>query len=177
MSIVRRIARPLLASVFIVQGVDTLRRPEPRADKAAPLLAKVPADSSVPSDPVTVVRLNGAALVAGGALLATGRMPRLAASVLALGIIPDTALAYPFWSQADPSVKAEQRSHFMKNLGLLGGALLAAVDTEGRPGLAWRAQNAATVTKREARHAAASARREIKAAKAEAKLKAKNAVS
>jgi hypothetical protein len=26
----------------------------------------------------------------------------------------------------------------LKNLGLMGGLLLAAVDTEGRPGLAWR---------------------------------------
>ena len=30
----------------------------------------------------------------------------------------------------------------MKNLGLLGGLLLAAVDTEGRPGLRWRAGHA-----------------------------------
>ena len=30
----------------------------------------------------------------------------------------------------------------MKNLGLLGGLILAAVDTEGRPDLAWRAKQA-----------------------------------
>lgn len=177
MSIVRRVARPLLASVFIVQGVDALRRPEPRAEKAAPLLAKLPEGTSVPTDPVQVVRINGAALVLGGAMLATGRAPRLAATVLAAGIVPDTFTNYQFWSAPDAQTKVEQRSHFLKNLGLLGGALLAAVDTEGRPGVAWRARAAGTDAKKGAEHLASSARREFRAAKAEAKLKAKNVVS
>jgi hypothetical protein len=30
--------------------------------------------------------------------------------------------------------------HFLKNLGLLGGLLLAAADTEGRPSIGWRAE-------------------------------------
>jgi hypothetical protein len=30
--------------------------------------------------------------------------------------------------------------HFVKNLGLLGGLILAAVDTEGEPSLSWRAK-------------------------------------
>ena len=69
----------------------------------------------------------------------------------------------------DPQVRAQQRTQFLKNLGLLGGLLLAAVDTEGRPGLAYRAHmvsdsahRTARQTRREARHLAHAAAREAK---------------
>ena len=45
---------------------------------------------------------------------------------------------------------------------MLGGLLLAAVDTEGKPGLAWRARRAAADVRREARQVAKDARREAK---------------
>ena len=53
---------------------------------------------------------------------------------------------------------------------MLGGLLLAAVDTEGKPGVAWRAQHAVGTAKREAKHL----RRE---AKAQARLAAKSVTS
>ena len=89
--IVRRLARPLLASVFIAGGIDALRNPAARTDRAANLLEKVPSDS-VPNDPDLVVRVNGAALLGGGLLLATGRLPRLASTVLAAGAAGDEEL-------------------------------------------------------------------------------------
>ena len=46
--------------------------------------------------------------------------------------------------------------HFFKNVSMLGGLLIAAVDTEGKPGLAWRAKNAAE--HRQARGQAPAAR-------------------
>jgi uncharacterized membrane protein YphA (DoxX/SURF4 family) len=95
-------------------------------------------------------------------LLATGRMPRLASTVLAASIIPTTAIDHAFWDETDPDRKAQSRSLFFKNVGLLGGLLLAAVDTEGRPGLVWRAQHAGKTTRREARHAKRAASREAR---------------
>lgn len=159
--IVRRLARPLLASVFIAGGIDALRNPAARTDRAANLLEKVPTDS-VPNDPDLVVRVNGAALLGGGLLLATGRLPRLASTVLAASIVPTTAIEHAFWDETDPEKKAQSRSLFLKNVGLLGGLLLASVDTAGKPGLAWRAQQAGKTTRREARHAKRAARREGK---------------
>jgi hypothetical protein len=50
---------------------------------------------------------------------------------------------------------------------MLGGLLLAGVDTEGKPGVAWRARHAATDVRREARHLAKGARREAKLARAQ----------
>ncbi|HUJ66530.1 MAG TPA: hypothetical protein VLX59_13380, partial [Acidimicrobiales bacterium] len=47
------------------------------------------------------------------------------------------------WEETDEATKAQQRIHFIKNLGLLGGLILAAVDTEGAPSLGWRARRRA----------------------------------
>ena len=164
--IVRRLARPLLASVFVAAGIDALRHPGLRSQQAAQLLGKVPDQvpgaQSAAKDPDLFVRVNGAALLGGGILLATGRMPRLASTVLAASIIPTTAIDHAFWDETDPTLKEQSRSLFFKNVGLLGGLLLAAVDTEGRPGLVWRAQHAGKVTRREARHAKRAASREAR---------------
>ena len=46
-------------------------------------------------------------------------------------------------STTDPKERFGQLSHFLKNLGLLGGLLLAAVDTEGKPSVGYRARRAA----------------------------------
>jgi hypothetical protein len=50
---------------------------------------------------------------------------------------------------------------------MLGGLMIASVDTEGRPGVAWRARRAAKDVRREARHLGRSARREAKLAAAQ----------
>jgi hypothetical protein len=76
-------------------------------------------------------------------------------------MVPTTYAGHPFWQEKDPDIRRQQRTHFLKNLGLLGGVMLAAVDTEGRPGLAWRARRAARDAKREARRASADAKREV----------------
>ena len=49
---------------------------------------------------------------------------------------------------------------------MLGGLIIAGLDTEGRPGVAWRARRAAQDARREARHLAATARREARLAAA-----------
>ena len=147
--LIRRIARPLLATVFVVGGIDALRNPQGRASAAAPLVAKgeetLPNEvtSKVPTDPVTLVRINGAVQVAGGTLLALGKAPRLASLALAATVIPTTVTEQDFWNETDPAVKARKRTDFLKNLSLLGGVMIAAVDTEGKPSLGWRGRRAA----------------------------------
>ena len=75
MSVVRRIARPLLAATFVSGGVDAYRHPAPRAQLAAPLIDKYAAQVGLPNDPELLVRANGAAMAAAGSLLAVGRFP------------------------------------------------------------------------------------------------------
>ena len=141
MALSRRIARPLLASVFIADGIDSLRDPERKAKAAqavtVPLARRVPA---VPDDPELLVRCNGAVQVGAGVLLALGRFRRLAAVALIASIVPTTYAAHRFWEEDDDEARAEQQIHFLKNVGLLGGLVLAAFDTEGAPSLGWRAR-------------------------------------
>ena len=172
MSAVRRIARPLLAATFVSGGVDAYRHPAPRAKAAAPIVDKYASQLGLPNDPELLVRANGAAMAAAGSLLALGRFPRLSATVLALTIIPTTYIGHQFWTVEDPAQRKQQLLHFLKNAGLLGGVLLAAVDTAGKPGIGWRALRAAKDTKRtavlarkEARNAARSAKRDAKLAR------------
>jgi uncharacterized membrane protein YphA (DoxX/SURF4 family) len=172
MTIVRFAARPLLASMFIAGGLDALRNAESRATAAKPVIDRVvptlkKAVPQLPDDPVTLVRVNAAVQVGAALALATGRMPRVSSAVLAGSLIPTTLAGHRFWEQEDPQAKAMQRIHFFKNCSMLGGVLLAAVDTEGRPGVAWRARRAAADVRRETRRLARDARREAKLAKAQ----------
>jgi len=174
MTITRLLARPMLASMFVVGGVNALRNSEAHAAKAAPVTEKlVPLaerampQAPIPSEPVTLVRLNAVAQIAAAGMLATGRAPRISAGVLAVSLVPTTAAGHRFWEESDPDQRRNQKLHFFKNLSMLGGLLLAAVDTDGRPGLAWRARRAGRDARREARHLAATARREAKLAAAQ----------
>jgi putative oxidoreductase len=175
MTVVRRLARPMIAAVFIDGGLDQLRHPSAKLAKAEPILRKVAGPLHLPDDPELLIRANGAAMVGAGAMLATGRFPRLSALVLAASIVPTTAAGHRFWEEEDPIQKRNQRLHFLKNLGLLGGTLLAAVDTGGKPGVPWRARRAAKDVSRAAHTAKREAKLSAKAAKAQARLAAKQA--
>ena len=146
--LVRRVARPLLSAVFIGQGIESLRRPEQAAETARPTaegLQKLPpsAASKVPQDPMTLARVTAGVQIGGGLLLATGKLPRLASAALACTVVPGSLGGHLFWTETDPQAKAQQRRDFLTDLSLLGGLMIASVDTEGKPSLGWRGRRAA----------------------------------
>lgn len=144
MPIARRVARPMLAAIFISGGLDALRHPAPPAAKAGGVATKI-ADAlpvRLPEDPVKLVQIDAAVKIGAGLLLATGRSPRLAALALAASVVPTTIGGHRFWEFEDPQQRVNQRTHFLKNVGLLGGLILAVVDTEGRPSAAYRTRSA-----------------------------------
>jgi uncharacterized membrane protein YphA (DoxX/SURF4 family) len=102
--------------MFITGGADALFDPGPRTPRAAEL--------GLPLEPELAVQLNGAAMLVAGVALAAGIWPRLAAAVLAGTLVPTTLAGHPYWRVADPAARRQQRTHFFKNVGLLGGALL-----------------------------------------------------
>ncbi len=130
--------------MFISGGLDAVRHPETKVAAAQgvtdQLRTLVP---SLPKDTASLVRFNGMVQLGGGVLLATGRVRRLAALALIGSVLPTTYAAHRFWEEPDEKIRAQQRVHFLKNLGLLGGLILAAVDTEGAPSLAWRTRQSA----------------------------------
>ena len=146
--LIRRIARPMLSAVFIGRGVDALRSPKPAADAARPTIESLkklpdPVGTNVPSNAETVARINGAVQIGGGLLLATGKLPRLASAALALSVVPGSLGGHTFWNEVDPQRKADERRAFLTDVSLIGGLIIAAVDTEGKPSLGWRGRRAA----------------------------------
>src|SRR5690625_7832674 len=101
MSLVRRIARPLLASIFITEGIDTLRHPDMRVARAEPALEKVEQMAEplgVSIDAQTAVRINGAVMTVAGGLLSMGKVPRAAATVLSVSLAATTVVGHPSWA-------------------------------------------------------------------------------
>ena len=146
--LIRRIARPMLSAVFISRGIDALRSPKPAADAARPTLEGLsklpdPVGTNVPTNAETVARVNAAVQIGGGLLLASGKLPRLASAALAFTVVPGSLGGHAFWSESDPQRKADERRAFLTDVSLIGGLIIAAVDTEGRPSLGWRGRRAA----------------------------------
>jgi uncharacterized membrane protein YphA (DoxX/SURF4 family) len=128
----RRIARPLLAGIFIQGGIDTFRNPGPRAQRVEPVIGGLADTVPLADDTEALVRLNAAAHIVGGTLLALGKLPRLSAAVLAASLVPTTVAGHRFWEEESPQSKAMQRTHFLKNLAILGGLIIAATDRPTR---------------------------------------------
>jgi len=170
--IVRRIARPMMAGIFIWGGINALRYPAAHVPAAEPVTKPLAAKTQLPDDTELLVRANGAAMVAGGAMLATGKFPRVASALLLGTMVPTTA-THNFWAESDPQAKQGKITQFLKDLALMGGLIIAAIDTEGKPGVTYRAKLAGESVERTARQARQTARREAKLAA----LQAKNAVS
>lgn len=159
----------MLSGVFVLSGARSVANPEPfvtRAkqvtDRVTPLLEG--AHPRLATDPATMVRVNGAVQLLGGLLLASGRLTRPAAAALAASLVPTTLAGHAFWTEPDSAQRRQHEIHFLKNLGLLGGLLLAVADTAGRPGLRWRTAKAVQQGRRSARRAVRTARRDARIA-------------
>ena len=149
----------MLASTFVFGGVQALRNAPALAEAAKPvndeirdLADKVAPSLPVPESDTTLVRINAVVHIVAGLGLATGRAPRLSALALAGTVVPTTLAGHPFWEEKDKSARTQQMTHFFKNVSMLGGLVIAAIDTEGKPGVAWRTTHAVGSAKREAKH-------------------------
>ncbi|MBW3656987.1 MAG: DoxX family protein [Gemmatimonadetes bacterium] len=153
MSPTRSLARPLLAGMFVMDGVSTLKSPagQVEAVRAVGL-----------SEPEKLVKANAATMLVSGLALATGRLPRLSALALAATLVPTTYAGHAFWSESDTTAKQDQRAQFLKNLSLFGGLLIAAADTGGRESLPHKAGR---ISSRASRKATKKAGKATKAAK------------
>ncbi|MEU7135313.1 DoxX family protein [Streptomyces sp. NPDC046261] len=139
MAVVRRIARPLLASAFVSSGLRTVQHPETLAATAAPVaLAIAERVPGLPRDARALVRLNGAVHLGAGGLLALGILPRTCALALAASLVPTTLAGHAYWAEEDPAKRMQHRVAFFSNMSILGGLLIAAADTGGRPSWGYR---------------------------------------
>jgi putative oxidoreductase len=125
-----------------------------------PIAERMPVLSGKPEQ---AVRINGAVQLVAGSLLALGRWPRLSALAIAATLVPTTLAGHRFWEAEEDEVQAQQRTHFLKNLSMLGGLLIASADTAGSPSVAWRTRHAAKSARKEASRLARTAKASGKA--------------
>ncbi len=156
---IRKIARPMIASVYIADGADSLLNTSEHTEAAETLIKRARAilpreyARRVPRDPELVVRAVAGAKVASGASLAVGFLPRVSAATLAVLAVPTMISRHAFWETQDKAERNARRSGFLTNLALLGGLAITSVDTAGKPGLKWRANKAAEVTSKKVQQA------------------------
>lgn len=116
--IAQRAAHVALGIPFIVLGYEAAKDPGIRVKAAEGL--------GIPH-PELAVRFNGAAMLAGGAALALGVLPRAAALGLAASLVPTTLAGHPYWRMTDPQARQMNRIQVLKNLGLAGGLVVVAL--------------------------------------------------
>ncbi len=122
----RSLARPLLASWFVYGGVRDALEPQARTAAAEPVFGPLLKDAGVDVPMETLVRVHSAATAATAAILALSKTPRSAGVALTGLAAVTVATAPPFWRLPEGEDRDAALDQFMKNLSLLGGAMLAA---------------------------------------------------
>ncbi len=82
--------------------------------------------------PAALVPLSGLIAVAGGLSVLLGYRAKLGAWLLVLFLVPVTLMMHDFWAVKDPMMAQLQMVNFMKNVSMLGAALLIAHFGAGR---------------------------------------------
>ena len=127
-SIVNSVARSMLAAVFLWGGLYTLRKPKSRVELAKSLFDKTAKFGAPISDAnqENLVDLNAAVMVSAGALLVSGKAPRLASLALAGSLVPTTLSGHAYWEHDDPRTRSAHKVQLLKNASTLGGLVLFA---------------------------------------------------
>ena len=78
-----------------------------------------------------LVPASGLLAFAGGLSVLLGYHARIGAWALVLFLVPVTLTLHAFWAVSDPMMAQMQQAMFLKNVALLGGALLIAYHGAG----------------------------------------------
>jgi putative oxidoreductase len=73
-----------------------------------------------------LVPASGVLAILGGLSIILGYKARWGAWLIVLFLVPVTLIMHNFWAISDPTMKQTQMAMFMKNISMLGGALLIA---------------------------------------------------
>ena len=100
------------------------------------------------------VPASGILALLGGLSILFGYKARWGAVALVAFLAPVTVMMHNFWAVTDPMMRQMQMVNFMKNLGLLGGALMFFVNGAGAYSLDSWLEHRASGTQRAALNAA-----------------------
>ena len=78
-----------------------------------------------------LVPLSGILALVGGVSVLLGYRARFGAFLLIVFLVPVTLVMHAFWGIPDPQAAMMQKINFMKNVGLIGGALVIMYNGSG----------------------------------------------
>jgi putative oxidoreductase len=107
--------RLLLAAIFLVTPLSHF----------SPQVIGYAAQQGVPA-PGLLVPASGLLALAGALSIALGYRARIGAWLLVAFLVPVTITMHNFWAVSDPMMYQMQLAMFLKNVSMLGGALLIA---------------------------------------------------
>lgn len=142
MSLIRKFARPALATSFIVSGVERLRTPDANEHLSSLInvAAKAyPAAGALKGNERLIGQALAGTQIAAAGLFALGKAPRLASSVLLTSGAVNAYVDYKAAQAKTQEEKAARRRSALTSASLLGAVAIASVDRDGNPSLAWRA--------------------------------------
>jgi putative oxidoreductase len=113
MAFLAPLGRTLFSLIFILSGLGHFSQD----------VINYASQQGVPM-PTFLVPFSGLMAVVGGLSILLGYRARIGAALLVLFLIPVTLVMHNFWSVTDPMLAQMQQAHFLKNVALLGGALL-----------------------------------------------------
>ena len=134
MDLLRTFARPVLATTFVVEGVDAVTRPAGHVRRFQRVYSpweRLGLPPLLNADVRMMTRAAGVVSVAAGLGLASGRAPRSCALALAALNVPLTLVNHPLWLSRDQEEWREAVLGWVRRATLGAGLLLAAVDREG----------------------------------------------
>lgn len=76
--------------------------------------------------PKVLVPVTGVMIAVGGAMVLLGWHRFIGAGLLVIFLVPVSYYMHAFWKVSDPMMMANERAHFMKNMSMLGAALVIA---------------------------------------------------
>ena len=118
------LGRALFGGYFLYSGINHFRN--------TAMLSGYSSSKGVPY-PEAAVTGSGAMLVLGGLSVLAGMKPKLGASLIGAFLLGVTPKMHDFWNVEDGQQRMGEQINFLKNLGLLGGALIAAAVPEPWP--------------------------------------------
>ena len=114
----KHLALLLFSGIFITGGWQQMQEPHPRAERAR--------DTGLPI-PDELVRASGWAMIIGALLLHIKPLRRITGLMLALQLVPITYVGHRFWEMEPGQARSGNRTHFFKNVSIIGAALLLAL--------------------------------------------------
>jgi putative oxidoreductase len=107
------VGRALFAAIFVISALGHFSQES----------VGYAASQGVPFASV-LVPLSGLMAIAGGLSVLLGYRTRWGAALLIGFLVPVTLMMHRFWSIPDPQMAMMQQAMFLKNVSMLGGALL-----------------------------------------------------